>query len=99
MTLLPLKTILSGIKAQDAVEHVSPVLQTIFESTLKCQLREKSSSKSRSEAIFEVYYLILRLSDEITIALYDKKILSQAGKLCKQDLVHFPVSPQYCRMF
>jgi len=94
MILLPLKTIVSGIKSQDAVEHVSPILQRIFESPLKSQLREKSSSKSRSEAIFEVYYLILRLSDNIAIPLYDKKILSQARKLCKRDLVHFPVCPR-----
>jgi hypothetical protein len=91
-TLLPLKAILSGMKSSEVIEHVSPFIIEMFESTISKQLRGRKAS----EELFELYFLALELSDTLASALYDFKIVKRAAKFCKKSAALFPVS-LYCR--
>ena len=87
MTFLPLKTVLSGIWSQDVLDHVSPFILKLFKSSLKSLLLGESAC----EDIFEIYCLILHLSDELCIVLYDKKIIDRALNLSRKTLALYPV--------
>jgi hypothetical protein len=87
-TLLPLKAILSGMKSSEVIEHVSPLVIEMFESTISKQLKGKNAS----EELFELYFLALELSDTVATALYDFKIVKRAVKFCKRSAALFPVS-------
>jgi hypothetical protein len=87
-TLLPLKAILSGMNSSEVIEHVSPFIIEMFESTISKQLRGKKAT----EELFELYFLALELSDTLASALYDFKIVKRAAKFCKKSAALFPVS-------
>lgn len=86
-TLIPLKAILTGIKANEIIEHASPVIVEIFESSLLKHLRGKHAS----EDLFEIYFLALELSDTLATALYNFKVVKRASKYCKESTALFPV--------
>ena len=86
-TLIPLKAILTGMKANDIIYHASPVIVEMFESSLLKQLRGKHAS----EDLFEIYFLALELSDTLATALYNFKVAKRASKYCKESTALFPV--------
>jgi hypothetical protein len=88
-TLIPLKALLNGLKSNDIIEHASPVIIQMFESSLLKQLRGKHAS----EDLFEIYFLALELSDTLATALYNLKVVKRAAKYCKKSTALFPVKP------
>jgi hypothetical protein len=86
-TLIPLKAVVRGIKSPDIINH----LHSYITETLTPSLRSQVRGKHTPDEIFEVYYLLLELSDSLTIKLYDRKFVKQAVRQCEKFATHFAV--------
>jgi hypothetical protein len=87
--VIPLKAVLSGIKAHEVIEHISPYIAKQLGPSLHKKLRKKDAS----EELFEIYFLMLELSDNLAVELYEPSVVTRATKLCQASLALFPVSP------
>jgi hypothetical protein len=87
-TLIPLKAIVTGIKSPDIINHLHPYITEILAPALRSQVRRKHYTQNN---IFEVYYLLLELSDAVTIELYDRKFVKQAVRRCEKSVSLFAV--------
>jgi hypothetical protein len=85
--LIPIVTVLSGIKSLQVIQGITTYISESLGPYYLHKLRKQNASKD----LFEVFFLILELSDQIAISLYDAKVLKQASRRCKQELSLFPV--------
>ncbi len=84
--LVPLKIVIQGIKSREAVAVVSDYLKELFARNSKKLRTEKATEEG-----FEIYFLLLELSDSLTLSMFDKKILKRSVKLCKKAVSIYPV--------
>jgi len=92
--LLPLKAVIMGIKSKDTVEFVSEYIKEMFQKDLVKKLRLKTAS----EELYEIFYLLLELSDSLTLAMFDGKTIRRAAKFCKKGRAIYPVWPDYSEL-
>ena len=85
--LLPLKAVIMGIKSKEAVDFVSEYVEEMFQKDLVKKLRLKTAS----EELYEIFYLLLELSDSLTLAMFDRKTIRRAAKFCKKGRAIYPV--------
>jgi len=85
--VMSLKTVLSGIKSQEVIEYLSTYMAESLGPLLCKNLRQKDAS----ESLYEVFYLLLELSDSLAMGLYDKKLIQKAERRCQKSLELFPV--------
>lgn len=86
-TLIPLNAVVRGIKSSDIINHLHPYITETLAPALRSQVRGKHNPVD----IFEVYYLLLELSDALTIELYDRKYVKQAVRQCEKSASLFAV--------
>ena len=86
-TLAPLKAVLKGIKSHDIITH----LQSFIVETLAPKLRSLVHGKHAPQGVFEVYFLLLELSDSITTELYDRKFMKRVLRYCEKSADLFAV--------
>ena len=86
-TLTPLKAVVRGIKSPDIINHLHPYITETLAPALRSQVRGKHTPND----IFEVYYLLLELSDAVTIELYHRKFVKQAVRRCEKSASLFAV--------
>jgi hypothetical protein len=86
-TLIPLNAVVRGIKSPDIINHLHPYITETLAPALRSQVRGKRTPND----IFEVYYLLLELSDAVTIELYDRKFVKQAVRQCEKSASLFAV--------
>jgi hypothetical protein len=86
--LVPLKVVVRGIQTKEAIDFVGEYVKQLFDKHLVKKLR----SKSAPESLFEVYYLLLSLSDTLTTAMIDKKAVKRAVNLCRKGIALYPVT-------
>lgn len=86
--MIPLKAVLLGIKAHEVIEHISPYISKQLGPSLHEMLRKRDAS----EDLFEIYFLILELSDTLAAELHESSVVKRATKLCQESLALFPVS-------
>jgi len=91
---LPLKAVIMGIKSKDTVEFVSEYIKEMFQKDLVKKLRLKSAS----EELYEIFYLLLELSDSLTLAMFDGRTIRRAAKFCEKGRAIYPVWPDYSEL-
>jgi hypothetical protein len=87
--MIPLKAVLSAINTDDDVEYLSSYLSETFGSTLGHEIHKKDIS----DDIFEIYFIMMELSDSLTNKLYSSTLVKRATKLCQTSTALFPVYP------
>ena len=88
-TAVPLKAVMMGIKSHQIIEEVSPYISETLGPTLCKILRHKHPL----EGLFEIYFLMLELSDTLALELYDSKTVSRMRKRCQKSMILYPVFP------
>ena len=84
--LVPLKIVIQGIKSREAVAVVSDYLKELSAPNLKKLRTEKATEED-----FEIYFLLLELSESLTLSMFDQKILKRSVKMCKKAVSIYPV--------
>ena len=91
-TVVPLKAVMMGIKSHQIVEEVSPYISKTLGPALCKILRRKYAF----EGLFEVYFLMLELSDTLALELYDSKTVNRMRKRCQKSMALYPVFARRC---
>ena len=78
-----------GIKSHQIIEDVSPYISKTFGPDLCKILRHKHTL----EEFFEIYFLMLELSDTLALELYDSKTVNRMRKRCQKSMALYPVFP------
>jgi hypothetical protein len=86
-SILPLKVVLLGIKSPEVIEYVETYLSETLGPSLWKRLRKKRTSDSQ----FELYFLMLELSDKLAMSLYERTVVRRARKRCEESTALFPV--------
>ena len=85
--VIPLKAVLMGIKSHQIIEDVSPYISETLGPALYKILRRKHAL----EGLYEIYFLILELSDTLAVELYDSKTVNRMTKRCQKSIAIYPV--------
>jgi hypothetical protein len=84
--MVPLKAVLLGIRSHEVIEFTSPYISETFGPALRKKLR-----KQALENMYEVYFLLLELSDSLAADLYSSKLVKRATRRCRASTALFPV--------
>ena len=78
-----------GIKSHQIIDEISPFISKTLGPALCKMLRRKHAS----ESLFEIYFLMLELSDTLALELYDSKTVNRMRKRCEKSMTLYPVFP------
>lgn len=85
---IPMKTVLRGIKSLDNIEHITPFIREDLAPVVQKKLLK---GRKATDAGFEIYFLLLELSDSLTLELFSYKVLRTALRLCRKSQSLFAV--------
>lgn len=78
-----------GIKSHQIIDEVSPFISKTLGHAL-CKMLHR---KHAPESLFEIYFLMLELSDTLALELYDSKTVNRMRKRCEKSMTLYPVFP------
>ena len=87
-TMIAMKTVLLGIKSPDIIEHITPVITASLAPAIKKRLLK---GEKATNTRFEIYFLVLELSDSLALQLFSYKELKRALRLCQKSHSMFAV--------
>jgi len=87
-TMIAMKTVLLGIKSPDIIEHITPFITASLAPAIKKRLLK---GEKATNTRFEIYFLVLELSDSLALQLFSYKELKRALRLCQKSHSMFAV--------
>jgi hypothetical protein len=80
--LTAMKAVLMGITSVDVIKHITPFITESLAPPLQKSLGgKKTQTFTTADAHFEIYFLLLELSDSLTRKLYSFDVLKRASRL------------------